>query len=74
MGLSFYNKVRLEDITRTQSPVASLKESRSDEQETAGSNPQLDHQPLTLLSPNSDQQQFSPNNVYTLSKDKVVRI
>ena len=26
------------------------------------------------LSPNSDQQQFSPNNVHTLSKDKVVRI
>ena len=26
------------------------------------------------LSPNSDQQQFSPNNVHTLSRDKVVRI
>ena len=29
---------------------------------------------LNPLSPNSDQQQFSPNNVHTLSKDKVVRI
>ena len=28
--------------------LAQLKESRSAEQETAGSNPQLDHQPLTL--------------------------
>ena len=26
------------------------------------------------LSPNSDQQQFSPNIVHTLSRDKVVRI
>ena len=26
------------------------------------------------LSPNSDQQQFSPNNIYTLSRDKVMRI
>ena len=26
------------------------------------------------LSPNSDQQQFSPNDVYTLSRDKVTRI
>ena len=26
------------------------------------------------LSPNSDQQQFSPNNIHTLSRDKVVRI
>ena len=26
------------------------------------------------LSPNSDQQQFSPNNLHTLSRDKVVRI
>ena len=26
------------------------------------------------LSPNSDQQQFSPNNVHTLSRDKVMRI
>ena len=25
------------------------------------------------LSPNSDQQQFSPNNVHTLSRDKVVK-
>ena len=30
--------------------------------------------PLNPLSPNSDQQQFSPNNVHTLSRDKVVRI
>ena len=29
---------------------------------------------LNPLSPNSDQQQFSPNNVHTLSRDKVVRI
>ena len=28
--------------------LAQLKESRPAEQETAGSNPQLDHQPLTL--------------------------
>ena len=28
----------------------------------------------SLLSPNSDQQQFSPNNVHTLSRDEVVRI
>ena len=26
------------------------------------------------LSPNSDQQQFSPNNIHTLSRDKVMRI
>ena len=26
------------------------------------------------LSPNSDQQQFSPNDVHTLSRDKVVRM
>ena len=26
------------------------------------------------LSPNSDQHQFSPNNIHTLSKDKVMRI
>ena len=26
------------------------------------------------LSPNSDQQQFSPNDVHTLSRDKVMRI
>ena len=29
---------------------------------------------LNPLSPNSDKQQFSPNNVHTLSRDKVVRI
>ena len=29
---------------------------------------------INPLSPNSDQQQFSPNNVHTLSRDKVVRI
>ena len=28
---------------------------------------------LNSLSPNSDQQQLSPNNVHTLSRDKVVR-
>ena len=26
------------------------------------------------LSPNSDQHQFSPNNIHTLSQDKVMRI
>ena len=26
------------------------------------------------LSPNSDQQRFSPNNIHTLSRDKVLRI
>ena len=26
------------------------------------------------LSPNSDQEQFSPNDVHTLSRDKVTRI
>ena len=26
------------------------------------------------LSPNSDKQQFSPNNIHTLSRDKVLRI
>ena len=26
------------------------------------------------LSPNSDQQQFSPNDVHTMSRDKVMRI
>ena len=26
------------------------------------------------LSPNTDQQQFSPNNIHTLSRDKVMRI
>ena len=30
--------------------------------------------PLNPLSPNSDQHQFSPNNIYTLSRDKVMRI
>ena len=30
--------------------------------------------PLNLSSPNSDQQQFSPNNIYTLSRDKVMRV
>ena len=29
--------------------------------------------PFNPLSPNSDQQQFSLNNVHTLSRDKVVR-
>ena len=29
---------------------------------------------LNPLSPNSDQQQFSPNNIHTLSRDKVMRI
>ena len=29
---------------------------------------------INPLSPNSDQQQFSPNNLHTLSRDKVVRI
>ena len=28
----------------------------------------------TTLSANSDQQQFSPNNIHTLPKDKVMRI
>ena len=26
------------------------------------------------LSPNSDQHQFSPNNIYTMSRDNVMRI
>ena len=30
--------------------------------------------PLNPLSPSSDQQQFSPNNIHTLSRDKVMRI
>ena len=30
--------------------------------------------PFNPLSPNSDQQQFSPNNIHTLSRDKVMRI
>ena len=29
---------------------------------------------MAPLSPNSDQQQFSPNNIHTLSRDKVMRI
>ena len=29
---------------------------------------------LNPVSPNSDQQQFSPNNIHTLSRDKVMRI
>ena len=29
---------------------------------------------INPLSPNSDQQQFSPNNIHTLSRDKVMRI
>ena len=29
---------------------------------------------INRLSPNSDQQQFSPNNIHTLSRDKVMRI
>ena len=29
---------------------------------------------LTLQVPNSDQHQFSPNNIHTLSRDKVMRI
>ena len=28
--------------------------------------------PLTPVGPNSDQQQFSPNNIHTLSRDKDV--
>ena len=37
-------------------------------------NPIIYAQGFNPLSPNSDQQQFSPNNVHTLSRDKVVRI
>ena len=33
-----------------------------------------EEEPFNPLSPNGDQQQFSPNNVHTLSRDKVVRI
>ena len=29
---------------------------------------------INPLSPNSDQQQFSPNDIHTLSRDKVMRI
>ena len=29
---------------------------------------------INPLSPNGDQQQFSPNNIHTLSRDKVMRI
>ena len=29
---------------------------------------------INPLSPNSDQQQFSPNNIHTLSSDEVMRI
>ena len=29
---------------------------------------------LNPFIPNSDQQQFSPNNIHTLSRDKVMRI
>ena len=29
---------------------------------------------INPLSPNSDHQQFSPNNIHTLSRDKVMRI
>ena len=29
---------------------------------------------INPLSPNSDQHQFSPNNIHTLSRDKVMRI
>ena len=29
---------------------------------------------INPLSPNSDQQQFSPNNIHSLSRDKVMRI
>ena len=29
---------------------------------------------FNLLSPNGDQHQFSPNNIHTLSRDKIVRI
>ena len=29
---------------------------------------------INPLSPNSDQQQFSPNNIHTMSRDKVMRI
>ena len=31
-------------------------------------------QVINPLSPNNDQQQFSPNNIHTLSRDKVMRI
>ena len=34
----------------------------------------LRKQYLNPFSPNSDQQQFSPNNIHTLSRDKVMRI
>jgi len=34
----------------------------------------LSHTHVNPLSPNSDQQQFSPNNIHTLSRDKVMRI
>ena len=33
-----------------------------------------DSRDLNPLSPNDDQQQFSPNNIHTLSRDKVMRI
>ena len=29
---------------------------------------------INLLSPNSDQHQFSPNNIHTISRDQVMRI
>ena len=39
--------------------------------------PSLPPSPLSLiinpLSPNSDQHQFSPNNIHALSRDKVMR-
>ena len=34
----------------------------------------LQEQFFNPLSPNSDQHQFSPNNIHTLSRDEVMRI
>ena len=34
----------------------------------------LERHIINPLSPNSDQDQFSPNNIHTLSRDKVMRI
>ena len=42
--------------------------------------PRLGHVPFSLLgslnplSPNSDQHQFPPNNIHTMSRDKAMRI
>ena len=78
MGFSFYNnfydKVRLEDITRTQSPVSLVERELVCRAGDRGFKPPAGPSTFNPLSPNSDQQQFSPNNVYTLLKDKVVRI